>query len=86
MHNLEDDRRGTTVPFFYRALGKQLQYHAYGHIYIYIYMPACPRFVPITIFMYIYIYIYIYIRDFYRVLGNNYWLPRGAKHSIMTKA
>ena len=60
MHNLEDDRRGTTVPFFYRALGKQLrmQYHA------------------------IYIYIYIYIRDFYRVLGNNYWLPRGAKHYI----
>jgi len=64
MHNLEDDRRGTTVPFFYRALGKQLKYHAYGHIYIYIkrnvcgdtianyecnklYMPACPRFVPI---------------------------------------
>ena len=43
-------------------------------------MPACPRFVPITFF--VYIYIYIYIRDFYRVLGNNYWLPRGAKHYI----
>ena len=26
---------------------------------------------------------YLWIKT---VLGNNYWLPRGAKHSIMTKA
>jgi len=63
MHNLEDDRRGTTVPFFYRALGKQLQYHA---IYIYIYISEIFTEYSVTIIGFPEVPNIIYI--FYRVL------------------